>query len=247
MIAPHHITQACRRTQDALLIATEKPSPKFDPGGGSASTAQEGAPTPAPIGLISAKRELADWLTDWCSLVRDGLEVVATYDLDEHSRLQWLGSGERAEYLAAHETAQDFLDEITVLTRQLESPYLPRAGKKYWGNHDGQAIYIRDGQRDVKLDDGTTVPVITMKDAAADKLLDYEGTAEQVALIISKYFGHEELTPRKISDARNRDSQPGKGRKNGKLESVRKENSKHIYRVHDVLTRFFQKEIPPTT
>ena len=245
MIAPHHIAQACRRTQDALLIATEKPSPKPQNGGGGGSTIE--APLPLPVTLISAKRELAGWLVDWCSLVRDGLQIVATYDLDEHSRLEWLGTGERAEFLASHEAGLDFLDEITALTKQLENPYLPRAGKKYWGNHEGQAIYIRDGQRDVKLDDGTTVPVITMKDAAADKLLDYEGTAEQVALIISKYFGHEELTPRKISDARNRDSQPGKGRKNGKLESVRMENSKHIYRVHDVLTRFFQKEIPPTT
>ena len=243
MIQAHHIKQAVERTQQALIVAEHKPSPKGQ--GGGSNTVE--APTPLPVGLISAKRELADWLTDWCSLVRDGLEVVATYDLDEHSRLEWLGTGERAEYLASHDAGQDFLDEITVLTKQLELPYLPRAGKKYWGNHEGQAIYIRDGQREVTLDNGDTVPVAAMKDAAADKLLDYEGTAEQVALIISKYFGHEELTPRKISDARNRDSQPGKGRKNGKLESVRMENSKHIYRVHDVLTRFFQKEIPPTT
>lgn len=245
MIQPHHITQAVRRTQDALLMATEKPASRHQNGGGGGSSVE--APTPLPVGLISAKRELADWLADWCSMVRDGLGLVANYDLDEHSRLEWLGSGERAEFLAGHETAMDFLDEIAVLTKQLENPYLPRAGKKYWGNHDGQAIYIRDGQREVTLDNGDTVPVITMKDAAADKLLDYEGTAEQVALIINKYFGHEELTPRKISDARNRDSQPGKGRKNGKLESVRKDNSKHIYRVHDVLMRFFQKEITTPT
>ena len=242
---PHHITQACRRTQDALLIATDKPSPKPQNGGGGGSSIEP--PAPLPVTLISAKRELADWLVDWCSLVRDGLQIVATYDLDEHSRLEWLGTGERAEFLANHEAGMDFLEEITALTKQLENPYLPRAGKKYWGNHEGQAIYIRDGQREVTLENGDTVPVITMKDAAADKLLDYEGTAEQVSLIINKYFGHEELTPRKISDARNRDSQPGKGRKNGKLESVRKENSKHIYRVHDVLIRFFQKEIPTLT
>ena len=116
MINPHHITQAVRRTQDALLIATEKPSPRPDNGGGGGSSIEP--PTPLPVGLISAKRELADWLTDWCSMVRDGLGVVANYDLDEHSRLQWLGTGERAEFLAAHDTAQDFLDEITVLTKQ---------------------------------------------------------------------------------------------------------------------------------
>ena len=243
MIAPHHITQAVERAQQALNIAQEKPSPKGQ-GGGSSNVEP---PMPLPAGIISAKRELRDMLLDWVGLVSEGLAVVAHCDPTEPSMLAWLGSGERADYLAAHDAAQDFLEEITEVTKQLENPYLPRAGKKSWGNHEGQAIYIRDGQREVTLDNGDTVPVTAMKDAAADKLLDYEGTAEQVALIISKYFGHEELTPRKISDARNRDSQPGKGRKNGKLESVRMENSKHIYRVHDVLTRFFQKEIPPTT
>ena len=243
MINPHHITQAVERAQQALNIAQEKPSPRGESGGGGSVV----PPLPLPAGIISAKRELRDMLLDWTALVSEGLAVVAHCDPTEPSMLNWLGSGERADYLAAHEAAQDFLEEITAVTKQLENPYLPRAGKKYWGNHDGQAIYIRDGQREVTLDNGDTVPVITMKDAAADKLLDYEGTAEQVSLIINKYFGHDELTPRKISDARNRDSQPGKGRKNGKLESVRKENSKHIYRVHDVLIRFFQKEIPTLT
>ena len=54
MINPHHITQACRRTQDALLIATEKPSPKPQNGGGGGSSIE--APTPLPVTLISAKR-----------------------------------------------------------------------------------------------------------------------------------------------------------------------------------------------
>ena len=244
MISAHHIQQACERTLEALLLATEKPSPKLTGGGGGSSIEP---PMPLPAGIISAKRELRDMLLDWVGLVSEGLEVVAHCDPTEPSMLAWLGTGERADYLAAHDAGMDYLDELEGITRQLESPYMPRAGKKYWGNHEGQAIYIRDGQREVTLENGDTVPVTTMKDAAADKLLDYEGTAEQVSLIINKYFGHEELTPRKISDARNRDSQPGKGRNNGKLESVRKENSKHIYRVHDVLIRFFQKEIPTLT
>ena len=243
MIQAHHIKQATERTQQALIVAEHKPSPKGQ-GGGSSNVEP---PMPLPAGVISAKRELRDMLLDWVGLVSEGLAVVAHCDPTEASMLTWLGSGERADYLAAHEAAQDFLEEITEVTKQLESPYLPRAGKKYWVNHEGQAIYIRDGQRDVKLDDGTTVPVMTLKDAAADKLLDYEGTAEQVALIINKYFGHEELTARKISDARNDDARPGKGRKNGKLESIRKENSKHIYKVYDVLIRFYQKEFSSTT
>ena len=234
MIQPHHITQAVERTQQALIIAEHKPSPKGQ--GGGSNTVE--APLPLPVGLISAKRELADWLTDWCSLVRDGLEVVATYDLDEHSRLEWLGSGERAEFLAGHETAQDFLDEITAITRQLESPYLPRAGKKYLGNHEGVPLYAREGQRTVELPNGDTIPVIEVKDAAADRLLDYEGTAEQVALIIRKYFGHEELTARQITAAQRDDKRKKEG---NKLEPVRTEGRNHIYAVFDVLKRLCQK------
>src|SRR5699024_7078357 len=151
MISAHHIAQACERTLQALLIATEKPSPKLSGGGGGSSIEQ---PMPLPAGVISAQRELADWLTDCCSHMLDGLEVVTTDDLDEHSRLQWLGSGERAEFLAGHDAGMDFLDELTVLTKQLESPYLPRAGKKYIGWHGGGDVYVRDGQTEVTLENG---------------------------------------------------------------------------------------------
>lgn len=188
---------------------------------------------PLPVGLISAKRELADWLMDWCSLVRDGLDVVANYDLDEHSRLQWLGTGERAEYLANHETAQDFLDEITVLTRQLENPYLPRAGKKYIGNYGGGAVYVREGQQEVTLQDGETHQVANLRAYNAAHMLDMEGTASDVANIIKAFFGHD-LKPEKIAIAHRDD----KKRKEGKrLEPVRTEGKKHIYRVWDVLNR----------
>ena len=231
MINPHHITQACRRTQDALLIATEKPSPKPQNGGGGGASIEP--PMPLPVSLISAKRELADWLVDWCSLVRDGLEVVATYDLDEHSRLEWLGTGERAEYLAGHDAGLDFLDEITVLTRQLESPYLPRAGKKYIGNYGGGAVYIREGQQTVELADGETHNVTDLKAYNAAHMLDMEGTASDVANIIKAFFGHD-ITPKQIANTRDKDQR--RSNDDG-LKSLRKEGNAHIYRVWDVLNR----------
>src|SRR5699024_1450120 len=106
LIAPRHITQAVKRAQQALNIAQEKPSPKGQ-GGGSSNVEP---PTPLPAGVISAKRELRDLLLDWTALVSEGLAVVAHCDPTEPSMLAWLGSGERADYLAAHEAAQDFLD-----------------------------------------------------------------------------------------------------------------------------------------
>ena len=185
MINPHHITQACERTLEALLLATEKPSPKLSGGGGGSSIEP---PMPLPAGVISAKRELRDMLLDWVGLVSEGLEVVAHCDPTEPSMLAWLGSGERADYLAAHDAGMDYLDELEGITRQLENPYLPRAGKKYIGNHEGVALYAREGQRTVELPNGDTIPVIEAKDAAADRLLTYEGNADKVALIIETYF-----------------------------------------------------------
>lgn len=231
MINPHHITQACRRTQDSLLLATEKPSPRPDSGGGGGSSIEP--PTPLPVTLISAKRELADWLTDWCSLVRDGLEVVATYDLDEHSRLEWLGTGERAEYLAQHDAGMDFLDELTQITRQLENPYLPRAGKKYLGYYGGGDVYIRDGQTEVTLENGETHNVTTIRAFNAANMLEREGTASEVADIIKAFFGHD-VKPQRIIMAHKNDKRKQSG---PRLESVRQDGNSHIYRVWDVLNR----------
>ena len=238
---PRHITQACRRTQDALLIATEKPSPKPQNGGGGGSSIEP--PMPLPVGLISAKRELADWITDWCSLVRDGLDVVANYDLDEHSRLEWLGTGERAEFLAGHDAGMDFLDEITVLTRQLESPYLNRPNRKYIGNYGGGAVLVKEGQDTVELADGTTVPVIDIRDTNTDMVLNKTGTALQVSRIIKAYFKFD-LDPKKIKDAERYDRKKSGG---NKLEHVRIDDGAYVYKVEDVLNRLFAKEISPKT
>src|SRR5699024_978051 len=136
---------------------------------------------PLPAGIISAKRELRDMLLDWVGLVSEGLAVVAHCDPTEASMLTWLGSGERADYLAAHEAAQDFLDELTEVTKQLESPYLPRAGKKYIGWHGGGDVYVRDGQTEVTLENGETHRVASIRAFNASQMLEREGTASQVA------------------------------------------------------------------
>ena len=238
MISAHHIAQACERTLQALLLATEKPSPKLTGGGGGSSIEP---PMPLPAGVISAKRELRDMLLDWVGLVSEGLEVVAHCDPTEPSMLAWLGSGERADYLAAHDAGMDYLDELEGIARQLESPYLPRAGKKYIGNHEGVALYAREGQRTVELPNGDTIPIIEAKDAAADRLLTYEGNAEKVALIIETYFGHE-LKPKRITKAADNDK---RNNKTNPLTPTQTVGRNHHYRVEDVLNRFFRKEKSP--
>ena len=229
MIQPHHITQAVERAQQALIIAQEKPSPKGQ-GGGSSNVEP---PMPLPAGIISAKRELRDMLLDWVGLVSEGLAVVAHCDPTEASMLTWLGSGERADYLAAHEAAQDFLDELTEVTKALENPYLPRAGKKYLGYYGGGDVYVRDGQQEVTLANGEVHRTATIRAFNAANMLEREGTASEVADIIKAFFGHD-VKPEKIAVAHRDDKKRKEGKK---LEPVRTEGKKHIYRVWDVLNR----------
>ena len=229
MISPHHITQAVERAQQALNIAQEKPSPKGQ-GGGSSNVEP---PMPLPAGVISAKRELRDMLLDWVGLVSEGLAVVAHCDPTEPSMLAWLGSGERADYLAAHEAAQDFLEELTEVTKQLESPYLPRAGKRYLGWHGGGDVYVRDGQTEVTLENGETHRVASIRAFNASQMLEREGTASEVADIIKAFFGHK-IEPKQITMTRADDERRNR---DVKLQSVRRDGNSHIYRVWDVLNR----------
>ena len=229
MISAHHITRACERTLEALVVAEHKPSPRGESGGSGSVV----PPLPLPAGIISAKRELRDLLLDWTALVSEGLAVVAHCDPTEPSMLAWLGSGERADYLAAHEAAQDFLEEITEVTKQLESPYLNRPSRKYIGNYGGGAVYVRDGQQQVTLADGETHNVTDLKAHNAAHMLDMEGTASEVANIIEAFFGHD-MKPQRIIMAHKNDKRKQEG---PKLESLRKEGNSHIYKVWDVLNR----------
>ena len=240
MISAHHIAQACERTLQALLLATEKPSPKLTGGGGGSSIEP---PMPLPAGVISAKRELRDMLLDWVGLVSEGLEVVAHCDPTEPSMLAWLGSGERADYLAAHDAGMDYLDELEGITRQLESPYLNRPNRKYIGNYGGGAVLVKEGQDTVELADGTTVPVIDIRDTNTDMVLNKTGTALQVSRIIKAYFKFD-VDPKKIKDAERYDRKKTGG---NKLEHVRIDDGAYVYKVEDVLNRLCSKEISPKT
>ena len=239
MTEPRHITQACERALQALELASEKPSPKGEPGGGSSIV----PPMPLPAGVISAKRELRDLLRDWVALVSEGLEVVAHCDATEVDMLLWLRSGERADYLAQHEAGVDFLDEITEVVKALESPYVPRRIKKYLGNYGGGAVYVREGQDAVELADGTTVPVAEIRDTNSDMILNRTGTALQVSRIIKAYFKFD-LDPKKIKDAERYDRKKTEG---VKLEHVRIDDGAYVYRVEDVLNRLCSKQISPKT
>lgn len=234
-MSPTLIQQACERALIALTIATTKPSPRGDSSGGGGAIEP---PLPLPVGIISAKRELRDVLLLWTDLVSDGMDVVANCDPTEASMLTWLAGNERATFLAAHDAAGDFLDELTTITKSLENPYLPRFGRKYLGHHGGGGVYVKEGQTEVTLADGTIERVDTIRTFNANAMLQQEGTASEVADIIKGYFGHT-ITPKRIHETQKNDRRKTEG---DKLEQVRTEGKNHIYRVWDVLNRLGQKE-----
>ena len=237
MIEPRHIRKAIERTVNAIAISQEKPSPKMDIGGGSTIE----PPTPIPVSVISAKRDLKDMLADWVDLIADGAEVVKTCDPNDLSMLAFIDR--KADWLAEQDVAVDFLDELTVVTKKIEQPHLPRAGKKYLGFYGGGDVYVRDGQTEVTLADGTEVPVININDTNTDMVLNKTGTALQVSRIIKAYFKFD-LDPKKIKDAERYDRKKSGG---NKLEHVRIDDGAYVYKVEDVLNRLCSKEISPKT
>lgn len=240
MIEPRHIQQAIERALQALILATEKPSQKGDNIGGGGSITP---PLPLPVGIISAKRELRDILLLWTDLVSDGMDVVANCDPTESSMLAWLGGSERAGFLAAHDAGMDFLEELTLVTKAIEGAYLPRFGRKYLGHHGGGDVYVKEGQTEVTLADGTVERIETIRAFNANAMLMQEGTATEVAGIIKSYFGHT-ITPKQIKDTARYDKKKEAGIK---LEHVRIDNGAYVYSVGDVLDRMVKKEISPKT
>lgn len=227
---PQLIQQACERALIALTIATTKPSPRGDSSGGGGAIEP---PLPLPVGIISAKRELKDTLLLWVDLTSDGMEIVPDCDPTDVSMLTWLAGNERATFLAAHEAAGDFLDELTTITKSLENPYLPRYGRKYLGFHGGGDVYVKEGQTEVTLANGETHRITSIQAFNASQMLEREGTASEVADIIKGFFGHA-LTPKQITMTTANDKRRGR---DNKLEPLRIDGKTHIYRVWDVLNR----------
>src|SRR5699024_6072283 len=116
----------------------------------------------------------------------------------------------KADWLAEQDVAVDFLDELTVVTKKIEQPHLPRAGKKYLGYYGGGDVYIRDGQQEVTLANGETHNVTTIRAFNAANMLEREGTASEVSDIIKAFFGHD-VKPQRIIMAHKNDKRKQSG------------------------------------
>lgn len=235
MISPLHIKQAIERAIESLALSTTKPGPR---GGLRVSGGTTEPPAPMPEGITWGKRLLHERVISWASMIGEEQQIVVDADFDDIPLLCWLHK--QAHHLAAHDEAQQFLDEITVAVKLIESPYAPRTPMRFLGVHGGGEVRVRQSQELVELEDGRVEHVESVKAWNRDQVLLHEGTAAEVAEMIWEFFG-EYINPRKIALTRSNDNDD-KHKPEQPLQSVRKDGKNHIYRVYDVLTRLSENK-----
>lgn len=235
MIEPRHIRDSIERALHAIALSTAKPGSR---GGIRVSGGTNEPPMPISEGIMWGKRLLHERVMSWAGMIGEEQQIVVNADFDDVSMLCWLHK--QAHHLAEHDEAQQFLDEITEAVKLIESPYNPRITKTWIGKHGGGDVTVRDRQELVELEDGRIEHVESLRAWNRDQMRLVEGTAYEVSEIVWEFFG-QYINPRKIAITRSNDND-GAHKPKRPLQSVRKEEKNHIYRVQDVLMRFIENE-----
>ena len=234
MIEPRHIRDSIERALHAIALSTAKPGSR---GGIRVSGGTNEPPMPISEGIMWGKRLLHERTMSWASMIGEEQQIVVNADFDDVSMLCWLHK--QAHHLAAHDEAQQFLDEITEAVKLIESPYNPRIVKRFKGIHGGAEIYVKDDQQLVELEDGRVEHIESIKAWNRDEVRLYEGTAKEVSEMVWEFFD-EYVDPRRISTTHRNDNDP-RSKVSNPLTALRMDGKNHIYRVQDVLKRFIER------
>lgn len=170
-------------------------------------------------------------------MIGEEQQIVIDADPDDISVLAWLHK--QAHHIAAHEEAQQFLDELEEARQLIENPYLPRQPARFLGVHGGGEVHVRGNKGVVELSDGRVELVESIQAWNRDQVRLYEGTAKEVSEMIWVFFG-EYINPRRITLKHDHDHD-GRYKPTDPLTTVGKAGRKHVYRVQDVL-RVFEVE-----
>lgn len=188
-----------------------------------------------PTAILDAKEDLKAKLVSWARMIGEEGEFVIDCDDDSYSITAWIYT--KAEWLAEHPAADEFVLEVEDCANRLSAPYLARSQMEFCGEHLGEKIYVRRGQATVELADGRVEQVKTLKAWSHSRLLDTVGTPRRVAEIASVVFGRP-ITAKMITTTYSDDHNPNRPQPSKTLEPASEEGRRKYYRVSDVLERF---------
>lgn len=230
MSDPAHIRALCDRIYDALTISEHPPSSKGEQGVGAGASRP-----PMPTVILDAKEDLKAKLVSWALMIGEEGDVVVDCDNNSYSIAAWIYT--KADWLAEHPAVDDFVTEVEEKLQALRLPYQAKTELEYCGEHQGEKVYVRRGQRTAVLADGTVEQVKTLKAWSNTQMLDVIDTPKMVAEIVSVIFGRP-ITAKAITTAYSDDHNPNRPCSSKVLEPAVEDRGRKFYRVSDVLERF---------
>lgn len=231
---PAHIRALCDQIHDALTISEHPPAPKGGQGGSTSASRP-----PMPITILDAKEDLKAKLVSWARMIGDeannGEGIVINADDDTHSIAAWIYT--KADWLGEHPAAEDFIIEISEAVKALRRPYLTPQQMRFCGEHQGERIYVPEGQETATLPDGSVERTVSLMAHTASRMQDVIDTPKRVAEIIQTFHGFD-ITAKQITTAYADDHNSKRQQHREPLEPAMVVGKRNMYRVSDVMRRF---------
>ncbi|RBP66419.1 hypothetical protein DFO66_103366 [Brevibacterium sanguinis] len=184
MTDPAHIRRLCDSIHDALALAEHPPSSSGTPSGGVGQSRP-----PIPTTILSAKEDLKAKLVSWARMIGEDGEFVIDCDDDTLSIAAWVYT--KADWLADHPAADDFVDEIDECVRALRRPYASKEERFLVTVMAGVRVYAYPWERTVLLPDGTVGDTYQLRQELYQRTRKEILPAANVSAVLDKIFGME--------------------------------------------------------
>lgn len=191
-VTPDRIRALCDHLHDTLTLAEHPPAPRPDSTG---SSAHGGSRPPASIAWLDAKADLHHTLTSWALLIAEEKPAKLDCRPDSMGIAAWIFT--HADWLAAHDAAEEAVDEIHAAMMKLRRMHDTTDDRKLVATIAGQSIYANPGEAVKQLPDGTVIDVRVAQQNMFIQALDEALPAYQVAELLTTAYGMD-VTAKKI-------------------------------------------------
>lgn len=226
-----NITKCLDLVHDTLGLVEPVPSRQSLDGHGSHNK------LPINPGLVEATGILKDTLVSWALMVSE--EQPRKIDCEDNSLsiAGWLWRS--ADFLEAHPAREDFITEIRDACNAIRRFVDIADDRVFLGVHAGQEVYVRQGQETVVLPDGRVERVETIRNHMKRQVLDVQGTAKEVSIILRTIFNLH-VSPKAITSMWREDVKARERGDLGRLEGLdacAMDGSRPVFVVDEVLLR----------